>query len=582
MADTPNLPSPIGPKSDPPMEKRLLLAFILMGAVLFLTPYFYKTVMPAAPAKPAKPPAAAVTPPPETPAPAVKPADAKTEKPAAGATAVQAAAGTKEELFTIDTKLYHLVLSNQGGVVRSWILKKFKDSADQPLELVNAAGAAKTGYPFSLAFKDKKPAVDVNKVLYVAQPTPDGLGIDYRYSDGAVVVLKTLRFESNSYLSQVSAEVTQGGAQLPSLMEWRGGFGDASIQNAAGAQRTVFFDATSAKLLTKDAKAAKDGPVNDYGNYSFAGIEDNFFAAVFLPKGSQTFQVRTVSDTVSAGNAKADAPHAGAAVGGTPQNQFTLFVGPKDLDLLRQIDPRLESMVDFGWFGLLAKPLFLLLNWLNDHLAHNYGWAIVIATILINFALLPMRLSSMKSMKRMQSLQPQIAVINARYKNVGLRDPRKAEQNQEVMDLYKKHGVNPMGGCLPMVIQIPFFIAFYKVLSVSIEMRGASWLWVHDLSQPEQLAIRILPVAMIIAQFVQQKMTPNPSADPSQQKVMMFMPLVFGFMFYGVSSGLVLYWLTSNLVGIAQQWFINRSMPATAPVVQPEQAAKSKKSGSRR
>jgi YidC/Oxa1 family membrane protein insertase len=178
----------------------------------------------------------------------------------------------------------------------------------------------------------------------------------------------------------------------------------------------------------------------------------------------------------------------------------------------------------------------------------------------------------------MQALKPQIDTINAKYKNVGMRDPRKAEQNAEVMDLYKKHGVNPMGGCLPMLIQFPFFIAFYKVLAVAIEMRGANWLWVGDLSQPEHLAIRILPVAMIVAQFYMQKMTPTPSTDPNQQKMMMFMPLIFGFMFWSASSGLVLYWLTSNLVGIVQQWFINKSMPA--PPSQP--VATSKKSGSKR
>jgi len=263
-----------------------------------------------------------------------------------------------------------------------------------------------------------------------------------------------------------------------------------------------------------------------------------------------------------------------------------VFVGPKDLDLLKRIDPRLEQMVDFGWFWFIAKPLFLVLNWLNDKLAHNYGWAIVLLTILINFAILPMRLKSMKSMKRMQTLQPQIAAINAKYKNVGLRDPRKAQQNQEVMELYKKHGVSPMGGCLPMLLQIPVFFGFYKVLTVAIEMRGAHWLWVTDLSQPEHLPIRILPIAMIVAQFVMQKMTPNPSVDQNQQRMMLMLPLVFGFMFYGVASGLVLYWLTSNVVGIVQQWFINRSMGvagagAAAPVT-PVIEARKKRSGSRR
>jgi YidC/Oxa1 family membrane protein insertase len=235
-----------------------------------------------------------------------------------------------------------------------------------------------------------------------------------------------------------------------------------------------------------------------------------------------------------------------------------MFVGPKDLDLLRRVDPKLEHIVDFGWFGILAKPLFLALNWVNDKYVHNYGWSIVVVTIAINFLLLPLKFSSLKSMKKMQMLQPQIAAINEKYKNISIRDPKKAEQNQETMDLYKRNGVNPMGGCMPLALQIPFFIAYYKVLSVAIEMRGAHWLWVTDLSQPETLPIHILPLLMIGTQFLLQKMTPSTTADPAQQKVMMLMPLMMGFFFYSAQSGLVLYWLTGNVVGLAQQWFFNR------------------------
>jgi len=180
----------------------------------------------------------------------------------------------------------------------------------------------------------------------------------------------------------------------------------------------------------------------------------------------------------------------------------------------------------------------------------------------INMALFPLKLTNMKSMRKMQALKPQVDAINAKYKNIKMTDPRKGEQNQEVMDLYKKYGVNPMGGCVPMLLQIPFFFAFYQVLKVSVEMRGATWLWVTDLSQPEHLAIRILPVVMIVSQFVMQKMTPQPSGDPNQQKMMMFMPLIFGFMFYQFPSGLVLYYLTSNLVSVGQQWFFNHTESA--------------------
>ena len=174
-------------------------------------------------------------------------------------------------------------------------------------------------------------------------------------------------------------------------------------------------------------------------------------------------------------------------------------------------------------------------------------------------------------------------LFRSRYKGISIRDPRKAQQNQEVMELYKKHGVNPMGGCMPMLLQIPFFIAFYTVFTVSVEMRGASWLWVTDLSQPEHLPIKILPIAMIVSQFIMQKMTPTAGTDPAQQKMMLFMPLIFGFMFYNFSSGLVLYYLTSNIVSIGQQWFFNRTTMAEALARSVEEAApKKKKNGGRR
>jgi YidC/Oxa1 family membrane protein insertase len=205
---------------------------------------------------------------------------------------------------------------------------------------------------------------------------------------------------------------------------------------------------------------------------------------------------------------------------------------------------------------------------------HNYGWAIIIVTILINFLLFPLKLSNLKSMKKMQALQPQIAAINEKYKGISMRDPRAQQKNEETMALYKKHGANPMGGCLPMAIQFPFLIAFYKVLVVSIDLRHANWLWVSDLAAPEHLAIRILPIAMIATQFVMQKMTPTTSADPNQQRMMLLMPLVMGFIFYGLPSGLVLYYCTSNLVGIAQQVFFNKTttvadLPQPAPPKKP-------------
>jgi YidC/Oxa1 family membrane protein insertase len=295
---------------------------------------------------------------------------------------------------------------------------------------------------------------------------------------------------------------------------------------------------------------------------------------VALPAEGNALEVRTYSDDVTLPHEEKPAAYAGVGVASGPQNDLSLFVGPKDIDILRQVNPKLGTIIDWGFFGVIAKPLFLSLNWVRDHWTSNYGWAIIVVTLIINLALFPLRLTSLKSARKMQKLQPQIQAINARYKNISMRDPKKAEQNQEVMALYKKEGVNPVGGCLPMIIQLPFLYAFYRVLSIAIELRHAPWLWVKDLSGPEMLPIHMLPIILVVTQFFSQKLTPAAGVDPNQQRMMMIMPLMFGFMFYYLSSGLVLYYLTGNLVGIAQQLIINRFMPT--PVSAPAGAPANK------
>ncbi len=571
MADQPNTPIQPGKpgKKELTMETRLLLAFLLMGLVLFVTPYIYKA--PPAPPKQPAPTAGKQTPTAEKKAEA-----APTARPAAPS---QPAPGqileTAEKQFTVDTDIYSIQFSNRGAVVRSWVLKKYLDHSGKPLELVNPASFAKAPPPFSLSLKDDQVANVLNYGLYVAKPSANGLGIEYEFSDGKNYAKKSFHFSKDGYLSQVTTEVTQNGVPKEHLIQWRGGFGDATVLNRIGEQHTVFYDLAPGKLNTKDAKSVKDGSATTTGNYSFAGLDDRFFAFVFLPRDNTSTTVVAVKDDVPVPPGGKDEMFAGVEVGGDTINRMMAFVGPKDIDLLRKVDPKLEQLIDWGFFGVIAKPIFLALHWLNDNLIHNYGWSIVVITIVINLLLLPLRFSGMKSQRKMQSLQPQIAAINAKYKGLSLRDPRKAEQNQEIMDLYKKAGANPMSGCLPMMVQLPILYAFYKVLTVAIELRGAHWLWVSDLSQPEQLAIRILPVVMVISQFVMQQMTPTPGVDPAQAKMMKFMPLMFGFFFYNVSSGLVLYWLTGNLVGILQQWLINRMMPAPQ-VVAPKPVPKKK------
>jgi len=563
-------------KKEMSMEMRLLLAFLLMGLVLFVTPYIYK--QPQTPdatksAQIAKTENKSTEQPPnrvpdEKQAPPLPLKDIPGQIQAAGA-----------EDFTVETDLYQIAFSNRGAVVRSWILKKFKDSQRKPVDLVNARALPKVPAPFSIAFKGQPPAPDLDKALYKVQ-RPDALTVNFEFSDGRTYIKKSFKFSSDSYLVAVNSEVTQNGAPVPHGLEWRGGFGDSSVVNPASSQSALLYDLTNAKLVVKQAKEAKDGPVSTAGQYSFAGLQDSYFAGVFLPEGRSLVELTEFADTV-ANASNSDELRVGTSVGGEGSNQFTFFAGPKDYDLLHKINPKLDTLIDWGWFEFLAKPLFLILNWTADKIIHNYGWAIILVTIAINFVLFPLKISSMKSAKKMQAIQPLVNQINDKYKGIPVRDPRQQEKQAEVMDLYKKYGINPLGGCIPMLLQIPFFIAYYKVLSVSIELRGANFLWVHDLSQPETLPIRILPVVLVVSQFIQQKMTPpSPGADPAQQKMMMFMPLIMGYMFYFASSGLVLYWLTGNIVGVLQQWVLNRN--TQAPVIETAKPSPKKKAGPKR
>ncbi|MEO8052205.1 MAG: membrane protein insertase YidC [Acidobacteriota bacterium] len=554
-------------KKDLTMEVRLLIAFVLMGLVLLVSQYFIKP----APAPTATKEGAAKSAQPVTPAAVEKPAVVIPSSAKQQATDTQnevQAAG--EETIPVDTDVYHVVFSNRGAVVRSWVLKDFKDHTGKSLELVYQPALGRVPAPLAVEVKGQTLATDPNKALFKTERSGDGLAVSFEFSDGRALTKKTFHFAQKSYLVGVTSEITQNGTAVPHLLTWRGGFGDPTVRNPVSVEHALYYDLANSKLQQKSASDAKNGPVSASGQFSFVGIEDSYFTAVFLPgDNKQSVEETTFADAVPDAEGK-DEKRVGVGVGGDGLNEFSLFVGPKDTDLLTKVNPKLVQVVDWGFFGVIAKPLFLVLNWTSDHLVHNYGWSIVLVTLAINMLLFPLKITSMKSSKKMQALQPQIKAINDRYKGISMKDPRKTEQNQEVMDLYKKNGVNPVGGCLPMLLQLPFLWAFYKVLGVAIEMRGSHWLWVTDLSQPESLAIHLLPVLLVVTQFAMQRMTPQPGVDPAQAKMMMFMPLMFGYMFYFASAGLVLYWLTGNVVGIVQQWLLNKTMPTPpAPAVVP-------------
>jgi YidC/Oxa1 family membrane protein insertase len=540
-----------------------------MGAVLFVTPYFIKSTAPApAPKKTEEPAKKDEAPKPATTAAAIEPGAAPQG---------EVHAERQDDQIQLESDLYRVQFSNRGAVVRSWVLKKYLDNNHKPVELVNLAGGLKYGFPFSVISKGGTLPTDPNQALFQFKKSPDGMQVEFEFNDGKVSSKKTFRLEPNKYLVRVSSEVREQGRPVTQLGAWRGGFGDFSVVNTLSTQHTLYWDTGENKLVVNEAKAAKDGPVSSVGKYSFAGLEDTFFAAVALPPINSQFEVQTWNDQVPfVHEGGKDQPHVGVALGGDSVNNSALYIGPKDIHILRSVDPKLEQVVDWGWFWFLAKPLFNVLNYVNDNFIRNYGWTIVVVTILINFLLLPLKITNVKSMKKMSELQPQVQQIQAKYTNMPMRDPRRQQQQAEMMELYNKNGVNPLGGCIPMLLQMPFLFAFYKVLTVAIEMRGAQWLWVADLSQPETMSLRILPLATIVTQFIMQKMTPvQPGADPQQQKIMQLMPLMFIFIFWNVASGLVLYWFTGNLVGMAQQWFLNKAMGVGTPA--PVEPPKKKK-----
>jgi YidC/Oxa1 family membrane protein insertase len=562
----------------------MVIAFVLMGLILVGSQWVYKKfgLLPAPPSQNAglNPAMKSAVPAKEAAASSGAPASPAAATPDTGGVMPIAAAAETE--WTLDTNLYRVVFSNRGATVKSWTLRKFKGDDNKPLELVNTRGAQKVGYPFSYEFRGQQPSTDLNKALWVAHPAGDGLTIEYEYSDGKTTAKKTFAFQREAYMVQFADEVKLGNAGLPHLVQWRGGFGDMAVDNAAGHQQGIRYDSDKKKLIEEAAKSAKNGPVRNDGSFSFAGIEDQYFTAAFLPPPNTPLQTTMFDDVVNTPINGAEEPYPGVAVGGESRNQLGLYLGPKEVSTLGKINPKLEDLIDWGWFGIIAKPLFLILQWMTNAWVHNYGWAIILLTVMINIALFPLRLANLKSMRKMQALQPEMARINEKYKGISMSDPRAAQKQQETMDLYKKHGVNPMGGCIPMLIQLPFLYAFYKVLAVTIEMRGANWLWVTDLSQHEHFVIRFLPIVMVASSFLMQKMTPMAGGDPSQQKMMQFMPLMWGFFFWSASSGLVLYWLTSNLVQIGQQWFFNKTASPVTVITTTQKKAISAKDNRKR
>jgi YidC/Oxa1 family membrane protein insertase len=555
------------------MDRRLLIVFALTFLVILLFQPLLKKFAPQPPAKQENAQSAAQNQPPSSTA--TQPAQlsqSTATRPATTQTSAPLQASTESDTV-IENDVYRIVFTNRGGRVKSWILKNFTDDKSGQLELVNTAAAEKYGYPLTLWSYDESLRNQLNSALYVASAPPAAAAtpseITFAYSDSDVSVRKTFRFD-RTYVIGVQTAVEVKGVPVSAFPMWPSGFGaDVTGPQYALAQIIYQNDDKVERLAIKKISGGGTVP----GPFNWAGISDQYFAAVFMPRDPQNAALVTLRNALSIPHGGSDPNQMdkidvlGAAVGSLKGTTDTrLYVGPKALSDLESVavpgltgaEPDLRSVVDFGWLGIIARPLFLWLKWMHTHIVPNWGWAILLQTLVINLALLPLRLSQMKSMLKMQRVAPQIKSIQEKYKKYSLRDPRKAEMNEEISALYKKEGVNPAGGCLPLLIQMPFLFAYYRMLNVAMDLRHAPWLWIHDLSSPDPW--HILPVAIIVTMFLMQRMTPQAGMDPAQQKMMnIMMPGMLGLMSWNLPAGLGLYWSAGQLIGIVQQSVMNRT-----------------------
>ena len=513
------------------------------------------------------------------------------------------AAGETETV--VENDLYRITFTNKGAQVKSWILKKYDNEAGGPLDLVNSTAAAQYGYPLSLWTYNETLRNRLSSVLFVASSegtvraeTPSVVDvtvkttatgqtlsapatITFEYSDQDLSVRKTFSFD-HTYVVKAETSVTYKGSPVAALPAWPSGFGDQTTPAfyASGLVDYQFnnnIERVPAKcgfsLFSKCAQVI--GGATLPGPFHWAGPTDQYFAAVFIPDDPAATSMVTLHNTLPVprdpqkpeSKETVNVDVLGAAVGNLHgPTAERVFVGPKELEILQKVpvpgvsgaDRDLNGLVDFGWWGIIAKPLFLWLKWTFHHIVSNWGWSIVLQTLIITVALLPLRITQMKSMLKMQRVAPQIKAIQEKYKKYSLRDPRKAAMNEEISALYKREGVNPAGGCLPMLIQLPFLIAYYRMLGTALDLRHAHWLWIHDLSAADPFFL--LPIFMVVSMLIMQKMTPQAGMDPAQQKMMtVMMPLMMGFIFFRLPAGLNLYYAESNLISIVQQAVMNRT-----------------------
>lgn len=476
-----------------------------------------------------------------------------------------APAPAKTEIVTITTDVIKADIDTAGGVIKRLELLKFRDRQDQTKNqvLFNVGGnnlyVAQTGLIGSSATG----ALPNHNTPFVARPgarTLDNGNEVQLFLDaeqGGVKLTKTFTFKRGDYVIGLRHDVTNLGQapvtpQLYLQLQHDGNKPEGeSWFNRTYITPVLYTTEEKYQKLSfeniEKGKAEHPAKAND----GWVGISQHFFVSAFVPadKAPREIYTRKVDNNLYAiGDVL---PLGTVAPNGTVSSEARLFAGPQDEKILEKVAPGFNLVKDYGWLTIIAQPMFWIMEQIHKVLG-NWGWTIVAFTILIKLAFFPLSAAGYRSMAKMKTVTPKMQAIRERYKN----DP--AKMNQATMELYKSEKINPLGGCLPILVQMPVFIALYWVLQASVEMRGAPWVgWIHDLTLPDPFFI--LPIIYAISMFITQKLNPAP-ADPVQAKMMMFMPLAFSVMFFFFPSGLVLYWVVNNIVSIGQQWVITKKL----------------------
>ena len=535
------------------MEKRLVIAIVLSIGVLYAYSFIFPTSKPVPPGTVAKQGAmtsATIAAAPQGSSPAAA-------LPAPLAAAVPQGAATAREI-TVDTDLYSAVFSTEGGGLKKFVLKKYKETAGpqgKDIVLVNESAANR----FALLSDSREFGIAPTTVystnsgnLQVTNGNKGTLEFSTTTSQG-IVFRKIYSFSGDAYRIGLTEEVQNiGNVQLSGtlhLLQTSRVIVDAKKQG----RYEVYGPSTLAedKVRTDKLDDLLKTPAQYGKDVVWSAFADKYFIDGILGEKGSIASVRLSRSAADAIQREIVSPSLVVAPGQRGAVNYSVYYGPKDLEILKLQGSRFEEAIDYGWFAPIAKPLIASLKFLYTYTG-NYGIAIIIITFLLKLVFFPLTHKSYKSMKDMQKLQPKMTELKEKFKND--RDA----MNKAVMELYKTHKVNPLGGCLPMLVQIPVFFGLYRALMCSIELRHAPfYLWITDLSAKDPYYVT--PIIMGATMFIQQKMTPT-NMDPIQAKMMLALPVVFTFMFLNFPSGLVIYWLVNNVLTIAQQMYINKSV----------------------